>query len=65
MSPAEIIAGVVQLVSLGIQLTPAVLRAIEDYEKLFADGGSPSPEDLAALLDRVRSQSAAIQRQPD
>lgn len=65
MTPAEIIAGVLQIVQLGVQLTPAVLRAIEDYQALFADGKEPSPEDLAALLDRVRSQSAAIQSQPD
>jgi hypothetical protein len=65
MNPAEIIAGVLQIVQLGVHLTPAVLRAIKDYEDLFADGKSPSPEDLAALLDRVRTQSEAIQAQPD
>ncbi len=65
MSPKEIISAVVAIVQLGVTLTPAVLRAIEDYEALFADGKEPSPEDLAALLDRVRTQSAAIQAQPD
>lgn len=65
MSVEAVLAIVMQFLALFPTVEPALVRAIEDFRKLFENGGQPTQADIDALLDRVKSQSAAIQAQPD
>lgn len=56
---------VLQLLALSVTLEPAIRRAVEDFQKMFEDGNEPTQADVDALLDRIKSQSAQIQNQPD
>lgn len=65
MDPNLIIQGLMQVLGAIITLTPKVIEAVEDYKKLFADGGQPTQADFDALVAKIKSQSEAIQAQPD
>lgn len=53
---------VLQLIALFPALEPAFVQAIRDFEALFAEGKEPTQADIDALLDRVKAQSAEIQK---
>lgn len=65
MTAEAVLSIVLQLLALFPSLEPAIIRAVEDFKKLFENGGQPSQADIDALLDRVKTQSATIQSQPD
>ena len=60
MSPAEILAVVIQIMALFPTVEPALVQAIRDFESLVSTG-TTSQADIDALLNRVKSQSAMIQ----
>ena len=63
MTPAEILAVVIQIMALFPTVEPALVQAIRDFESLVTTG-TASQADIDALLDRVKSQSATIQAMP-
>jgi len=65
LNAQQVLAIVLQVLALFPTLEPAIVRAIEDFKKLFENGGEPTQADIDALLDRVKLQSSIIQSQPD
>lgn len=61
MDATAILQIVQAILALYPTVEPAVVKAIEDFKALFADGAQPTQADIDALLDRIKSQSATIQ----
>lgn len=61
MTAIQVIQAVLQLAALFPSLAPAFIQIIRDFEAMFAEGNEPTQADIDALIDRVKSQSAAIQ----
>lgn len=52
---------VMQLLALYPTVEPAVVKAIQDFQAMFAGGAQPTQADIDALIDRIKTQSAEIQ----
>lgn len=65
MTAAAALQIVLQMLALAPTVAPAVVKAVEDFKAMFADGNEPTQADIDALLDRIKAQSAAIQNLDD
>lgn len=61
MNAQQVLQAVLQLLAIFPSVEPALVQAIRDFEALFQNGNEPTQEDIDALLDRLKSQSATIQ----
>lgn len=61
MPAAAAIQVVLQLLSIFPSVEPAVVNAVNDFKNLFDNGAQPTTADIDALIDRIKTQSAAIQ----
>lgn len=61
MNAQQVIQVVLQLLALFPTVEPAIIRVIQDFEKLFANGATPTQAEIDALIDRVKTQSQEIQ----
>lgn len=61
MTAAEAISMVLQILALFPTVEAAIVQAIKDFKALIDSGTEVSQADIDALVDRVKTQSAAIQ----
>ena len=61
MTAQQAIQLVLQLLALFPSVEPSIVKAIQDFEALFASGAAPTQAQIDALIGQIKTQSAVIQ----
>jgi len=63
MTATAALAIAIQIIGLFPTVEPAVIQAVKDFRNLFQGGGKePTQAEIDALLDKIKAQSAEIQK---
>lgn len=61
MDPIAILQVVQAILALYPTVEPAVVKAVQDFEALFANGATPTQAEIDVLIGTIKTQSASIQ----